>query len=204
MVKRGTRESVKFDSGSFDDIKNELDIAFGSMAQNKKVETILPEPVPVIEKIPELRSSDEEEESSDESDCNCAPILVADDNEFNLFTLQQLLLTFKLTADGASNGKEAYEMVEKSLQCCPYKVIFMDQNMPIMDGLESTRMIIKIFNAWMEKHPNGPDVRKIPIIALTANDSQEERQACLQSGMSEFLCKPPDMKEFRRILKSVF
>lgn len=76
--------------------------------------------------------------------------------------------------------------------------------MPIMDGLESTRMIIKIFNAHMEKHPDGLDVRKIPIIALTANDTKEERQACLQSGMSEFLCKPPDMQEFRRILKSVF
>jgi CheY-like chemotaxis protein len=52
--------------------------------------------------------------------------LVADDNEFNLFTLQQVLLTFNLNADGAFNGKEAAEMAEKSLSCCPYKIIFMD------------------------------------------------------------------------------
>jgi len=50
------------------------------------------------------------------------------------------------------------------------------------------------------ENSNGFDVRKTPIIALTANDTPEERQACLNSGMTEFLCKPPDMKEFRRIL----
>lgn len=75
-----------------------------------------------------------------------------------------------------------------------------------MDGLESTRLIIKIFNAHMDKPENqkGIDVRKIPIVALTANDSQKERRACKNAGMAEFLCKPPDMQEFIRILKGVF
>ncbi len=47
-------------------------------------------------------------------------------------------------------------------------------------------------------------MRKIPIVALTANDSQQERKACKSAGMAEFLCKPPDMQEFLRILKGVF
>ena len=78
--------------------------------------------------------------------------------------------------------------------------------MPVMDGLQSTRTIIRHFKAYMEKEENQdkPDVRKTPIIALTANDTLEERDACLNSGMSEFLSKPPDPKEFLRILKEVF
>ena len=108
------------------------------------------------------------------SKCKCKPILVADDNEFNLFTLQQVLLSYGLEADGAFNGKVAADMVKTQLEtCCPYKIIFMDQNMPVMDGLQSTRAIKKIFKAHMEKEENQTkeDVRQTPIIALTANDT---------------------------------
>jgi len=80
---------------------------------------------------------------------------VADDNEFNLFTLQQVLLNYGLESDGAFNGKIAAEMVKSKLEtCCPYKIIFMDQNMPVMDGLQSTRAIIRIFRSYMEKEEN--------------------------------------------------
>ena len=82
----------------------------------------------------------------------------------------------------------------------------MDQNMPVMDGLQSTRAIKKIFKAYMEKEENHSkwDVRKTPIIALTANSTNQEKQACINAGMTEFLSKPPDMKEFLRILRGVF
>ena len=116
--------------------------------------------------------------NQNESKCECKPILVADDNEFNLFTLQQVLLSYGLEADGAFNGKVAAEMVNTQLEtCCPYKIIFMDQNMPVMDGLQSTRAIKKIFKAYMEKEENQSkwDVRKTPIIALTANDTNQEK-----------------------------
>ena len=75
-----------------------------------------------------------------------------------------------------------------------------------MDGLESTRLIKKIWNQFMEKPENaeGIDVRKTPIVALTANDSPLEREACMKSGMSFFICKPPDQKEFKRVLRTVF
>lgn len=61
----------------------------------------------------DLDSDSESITGQDNSSCDCKPILVADDNEFNLFTLQQLLLSlhFKLEADGACNGKEAADMV---------------------------------------------------------------------------------------------
>lgn len=56
----------------------------------------------------------------------------------------------------------------------------------------------------LPENAGKPDVTKTPIIALTANDTNAEKQACLGSGMTEFLSKPPDMKEFVRILKGVF
>lgn len=93
-------------------------------------------------------------------------------------------------------------MTMESLRCCPYKIIFMDQNMPIMDGLESTREIRKLLNAHLEE--TGQDLRDLPICALTANDTAKERAACLNSGMSDFLTKPPDMNEFKKVLKNVF
>ena len=108
------------------------------------------------------------------SKCDCKPILVVDDNEFNLFTLQQMLLSYGLEADGAFNGKVAADMVKTQLEtCCAYKIIFMDQNMPVMDGLQSTRAIRKMFKSYMEKEENQTkdDVRRTPIIALTANDT---------------------------------
>ena len=74
--------------------------------------------------------------------------------------------------------------------------------MPIMDGLESTREIRK--NLQQHYLKTGKDFTKMPICALTANDTVEDRNACLRSGMSDFLTKPPDMFEFKKILKSVF
>jgi len=56
---------------------------------------------------------------------------------------------FNLKADGVANGLEAIEMVNKSLLCCPYRIIFMDINMPVMDGLTATRNIMKNFDIFM-------------------------------------------------------
>ena len=83
--------------------------------------------------------------------------------------------------DLASNGEEAIAAVEKKT----YDIILMDVQMPIMDGLTATRAIRK-------SHTSD----QLPIIALTANVQQEDKENCLKAGMNDFLTKP---LEFERL-----
>ena len=139
---------------------------------------------------------------------------MADDNEFNLVTFKQIIKNYNLEADGACNGQEAVEKFRQSLRCCPYRVVFMDVNMPIMDGLEATRQIRETLRQYAESahyqesrlksELEGRRVEQIPIVALTANDTILERQRCLDSGMSSFLSKPPDFLKLKQTLIDVF
>lgn len=72
--------------------------------------------------------------------CLCQEILVVDDNEFNIQTLTELLEEhFKVHCDVAVHGQDAVDKFRESMHCCPYRLVFMDVNMPIMDGKEATR-----------------------------------------------------------------
>ena len=73
----------------------------------------------------------------------------------------------------ASNGKEAVELSDQQ----QFDLIMMDMKMPVMDGLEATRLI-------KEKHPD------LPIIALTANAFETDRQATFEAGCCDFISKP--------------
>jgi len=102
--------------------------------------------------------------------------LVAEDVEINQMVLNAMLSTAGLVVDFAHNGCEA---LEKWAQA-DYDLIFMDCRMPEMDGYEATRAI---------RHAATGNVH-VPIIALTANNSDEERHKCLEAGMDDFLAKP--------------
>jgi CheY-like chemotaxis protein len=79
------------------------------------------------------------EDSQSNDSCGCNPVLVVDDNDFNLFTFREIMeTTHKIPSDGAVNGLDAVTKFEKSLSCCPYRVVFMDVNMPVMNGIEAT------------------------------------------------------------------
>jgi len=99
-------------------------------------------------------------------------ILIAEDNDSN-FILMTYILKRYYQFDRAKNGQEAVDMVEKG----NYDIILMDIKMPIMDGMEATRLI-------KEKHPD------LPIIALTANAFDSDRQLAFEAGCDEFLPKP--------------
>ena len=99
-------------------------------------------------------------------------ILIAEDNDSNFILMTYILKKF-YQFDRAQNGQEAVDMVEKG----NYDLILMDIKMPIMDGMEATKQI-------KEKHPD------LPIIALTANAFDSDRQLAFEAGCDEFLPKP--------------
>lgn len=100
-------------------------------------------------------------------------ILVVDDIRMNQLVINQMLKKVNLTPDNCENGVQAIEAVENK----PYDLIFMDCRMPEMDGFDATQRLRKSgFN--------------MPIIALTAATTLEERERCLQCGMNDILTKP--------------
>ncbi|MCB8978485.1 MAG: response regulator [Ardenticatenaceae bacterium] len=103
-------------------------------------------------------------------------ILVAEDNAINQKLTLRVLARLGYEAELAQNGREALEKHAKS----PFDLIFMDMQMPEIDGLTATREILAM-------HPASP--RPI-IIAMTANVLQDDRDACLAAGMNDFLSKP--------------
>ena len=99
-------------------------------------------------------------------------ILIAEDNDSNYILMTYILKKY-YQFERAKNGQEAVEMAEKNT----YDIVLMDIKMPIMDGLEATKAI-------KEKFPD------LPIIALTANAFDSDRQLALEAGCNDFISKP--------------
>ena len=113
-------------------------------------------------------------------------ILLAEDYVVNQKIAVRMFNKLGYEIDIVENGKEAVERVQQS----QYDLIFMDVQMPEMDGLEATRMIRKLL-----KH-NSP-----MIIAMTANAMPEDREKCLAAGMDDYLSKPFKPRELQQILE---
>ncbi|MDR1204424.1 MAG: bacteriohemerythrin [Peptococcaceae bacterium] len=123
--------------------------------------------------------------SADETDCfKGFQILLAEDVEINREIVLTLLEPTGLVIDCALNGVEAVRMFSDQPE--RYHMIFMDIQMPEMDGYEATRTIraLNVFNA-----------KTIPIIAMTANVFREDIEKCLASGMNDHVGKPLDINE---------
>ncbi|MCL2440303.1 MAG: ATP-binding protein [Treponema sp.] len=112
-------------------------------------------------------------------------LLVVEDVEINREILISLLHDTGLSIDCAENGKEALKMVEANTD--KYDIVFMDVQMPVMNGHEATRRI-RAFEASQYKKD-----KRIPIIALTANVFKSDIEDCLAAGMNDHLGKPLDI-----------
>jgi CheY-like chemotaxis protein len=111
-------------------------------------------------------------------------ILLAEDVEINREVVQALLEPTQVQIDCAANGKEALNMFSQSPE--KYDVIFMDMQMPEMDGYEATQHIRAL---------DMPKAKTIPIIAMTANVFREDVEKCLKAGMNSHLGKPLDFND---------
>lgn len=112
--------------------------------------------------------------------------LLAEDNKVNILLAKRLLNKIGIEVDIFENGKLAVDNYNSS-----YDIIFLDWHMPVMDGLEAARQLLKIGC-------------KAPIVALTANVMEEHRKQCVEAGMKGFLSKPFNLnaltKEVERVL----
>ena len=120
-------------------------------------------------------------------------ILVVEDNEVNQLVARRLFERFGYTIAIAANGQEGLVAVLSQ----PYDLIFMDIQMPELDGLETTRRIRSLEAAG--KLPHSP----LRIVALTANALPNDRFACLAAGMNDYVTKPVQVSAVRRILEEM-
>jgi len=119
-------------------------------------------------------------------------ILIAEDIDINREILMMLLEGTGLEIDQATNGQEGYDRLIANPDA--YDIILMDIQMPVLDGLETTRRIRAL--------PNRPQRKgRIPIIALTANIFKDDIENCLAAGMDGHLGKPFDMDKVMEVLQ---
>ncbi|MEL6188293.1 MAG: response regulator, partial [Myxococcota bacterium] len=114
-------------------------------------------------------------------------VLVVEDNVVNQKVVLAMLKRMGLEADVASHGQEAVERVAETA----FDVVFMDLQMPVMDGLTATRRI----------RGHGAAIEQPLIVALTANALESDRIACLEAGMNAFLAKPVQLRTLRAYLE---
>ncbi|CAI2384799.1 unnamed protein product [Moneuplotes crassus] len=127
------------------------------------------------------------------TECGCPQILVVDDQIINRMILGEFGLRFGVISDEAENGQIAVQMYSKSCQrkCCgPYKIILMDLNMPVMDGIRATSKIMTVKTVC----------QKPKVIAVSAFCSKEEMEKCDKVGMCDFKPKPIDSECYKDLL----
>ncbi len=117
-----------------------------------------------------------------------AQVLIVEDNAVNRQVALQILRKLGLQAACAIDGMQALEMIKRHR----FELVFMDCHMPVMDGYEATRSI--------RAFENQAGIKRTPIVAVTANAMQGDREKCLAAGMDDYVAKPYRGVELERML----
>ena len=132
----------------------------------------------------------------DYTDLHGLNILVAEDNDINWEIISAMLSMFGITSERAENGRICVDKIRDAARGS-YALIFMDVQMPEMNGLDATRAIRKLEDRWASS---------IPIVAMTADAFSENVMECMNAGMNGHIAKPVDIKlvvkEIRRIMET--
>jgi CheY-like chemotaxis protein len=149
---------------------HELYTLLSSLFTTGAARTQQPSPVPVIEKI-----------------SDAATIMVVEDEPINMLLITEVLHRMGFSIIKATNGKQALEVLQQQEP----ELIFMDVNMPEMDGFTTTRLIRQL----------PPPHNRIPVIALTADAMQGDKEKCIEAGMNDYVSKPFKLEEIEAVLK---
>ena len=114
-----------------------------------------------------------------------ARVLLVEDNEINQEVAVELLTQAGIRVETAANGQIALDRLQQQ----SYELVLMDMQMPVMDGLTATRRLRAL-----------PGLEKLPVVAMTANAMQQDRDACLAAGMDDFVFKPIDPEKLWAVL----
>ncbi|MCQ2981836.1 MAG: response regulator [Treponemataceae bacterium] len=145
--------------------------------------------------VPEAKPRQVSEENADLQGCT---VLIADDNTINIGIVKHLLKSYGCNVEVATNGKDAVALFKAS-EPGHYDAVLLDIRMPVMDGLEAARQI----RALGGEGGYSYDALTVPIIAMTANAMDSDREKSLEAGMNAHLTKPIQPEELYTTLASL-
>jgi len=147
--------------------------------------------IPLVEAKTSLNEDEDEDENEEKSEATdlSGKILLVEDNKTNQMLMQIILQELHLDVTLANDGVEAVEKFKEG----SFDLILMDENMPNMNGIEATKIILEL--------QSKNEFRNTPIIALTADAVDGAKEKYLQAGMQEYLTKPLDEDKLLKVLQ---